>query len=103
MQASQGNLGRLEEHNRIRQNLLRVFRLSRTMLVHIPSFGCHWAFATASDIVDPLGLSSQAVESALKERRVGTLSYYDEVTHQRIFALPRYVREALGIGPQQPL
>lgn len=94
MQASNGNYGRLEAHCRIRNRLACVFSKLRSMLVHIPSFGCHWAFAVASDVVDPARLSADEIDRRLLERGMTGLSYYDGVTHQRIFALPRYARKA---------
>ena len=99
MQASQGNFGRLEAHCRIRKNLTQVFDKVRSMLVHIPSFCCHWAFAFASDAFDPAKLTSEEIDKLLRSRDLSGLCYYDGITHQRIFALPRYAREAFRALP----
>ncbi len=94
MQASQGNFGKLEAHCRIRGSLTQVFGKVRSMLVHIPSFCCHWAFAFASDTLDPVKLAPEEIDRRLKNPDMAGLFYYDGITHQRIFALPRYAREA---------
>lgn len=102
VQASHGNLGMLDHHCAIRRNLESAFPICRTMLCHIPSFGCHWAFATASATLDPMGLDPAAVDDRLRERGLSGLRYYDGTTHRRLLALPRYVRQALGEQREAP-
>lgn len=96
LQASHGNLGHLERHCQIRRRLDSVFALCRSMVCHIPSFGCHWAFAVASKAADPAALSPSEVDQALAERKVNGLRFYDGITHRRLFSLPRYFRQALA-------
>lgn len=95
MQASHGNLGLLQRHCAIRNRLEMVFPICQSMVCHIPSFGCHWSFAVASSHADPRRLEPGEVDRLLAQRGVEGLRYYDGITHQRLFALPRYMREAL--------
>lgn len=98
MQASHGNLGRLDSHLAIRKNLQAVFDNCQTMLCHIPSFGCHWCFTVASTRLDPASMTAQHVDERLQRRGLGELRYYDGTTHRRLFSLPRYLRQALAVG-----
>lgn len=95
MQASHGNLGRLEAHLGIRESLQAVFPKCRTLLCHIPSFGCHWCFAVASMSLDPAELSAKDVDERLRQREISNLRYYDGTTHRRLVSLPLYLRQAL--------
>lgn len=94
LQASEGNPGRLDSHLSLVRKLRRVFSEVMTLLVHIPSFGCHWCFALAS-VDAPLVLSSEEIDLRLKDRQVAGLRYYDGQTDLRLRSLPKYLREAL--------
>ena len=94
LQASEGNLGKTESHLQIVRNLREVFTNVRTMLVHIPSFCCHWCFCLASDHTE-LSLSKEVVERRLKDRGVEGLRFYDGETDVRLNSLPLYLRKEL--------
>ena len=94
LQASQGTLGQTDTHLQIVKNLRRVFKKVETMLVHIPSFCCHWCFCIASDQAE-LSLSKEVVEERLNERGVKGLKFYDGETDVRLNSLPLYLRKEL--------
>lgn len=94
LQASEGNLGRLDNHLRLVKKLRAVFPEVMTLLVHIPSFACHWCFALAS-VDAELSLDSQRVDQLLQERQVCGLRFYDGQTDLRLRSLPKYLRTAL--------
>lgn len=96
LQASEGNFGRLKRHLSIRRNLELVFPVVRSLSCHIPSFGCQWTFIVASLSGDPQLLLPGRVDDILLQRGVSKLRFYDGVTHQRLFSLPRYFRAALA-------
>ena len=94
LQASEGNLGKTACHLAIVRNLRQVFRNVQTMLVHIPSFCCHWCFCLASNDVE-LSLSQEVVEERIKERSVKGMRFYDGETDVRLNSLPLYLRKEL--------
>ena len=64
-------------------------------IASVPSFGGQWGFALGSLGTDPASLSPQEVDRRLKERVAGECAFYDGISHQGMFSLPRYLRDAL--------
>ncbi|MGR3218993.1 MAG: fused MFS/spermidine synthase [Candidatus Anammoxibacter sp.] len=62
---------------------------------YIPSFAMSWGYCLATKGLDPFQISKEEIEQRISERIVGELKYYDSITHQRLFNLPKYVRKAL--------
>lgn len=78
----------------------RVFAQVAPYVAHVPAFGSPWGFAMASAQAGRRGqalstLPRSVVDRRLRSRVKGPLRFYDGATHQNIFALPRYLREAL--------
>lgn len=94
LQASQGTMGRTENHLRIVRNLQSVFPQVRTLLVHIPSFCCHWCFCVASMGQD-LEPSKEVIDQRIRTRGIRELRYYDGETDLRLRSLPLYLRKEL--------
>ena len=64
----------------------------------VPSFTSEWGFNIATKDADApdlyVGLVADgSLEKRLAERKLDTLSYYDQITHTRMFSLNRTVRE----------
>jgi spermidine synthase len=94
LQASQGSLGKTDTHLRIVRALKSVFPNVQTLLVHMPSFCCHWCFALASVDVD-LNPTKKVIEQRLEERGIDGLQFYDGETDLRLRSLPLYLRKEL--------
>ncbi len=94
LQASEGSLHRLESHLGIVKNLRAVFPRVLTLLVHIPSFACHWCFAVATQDGELLP-TPEAIDERLAQRGMTDLTFYDGITDRRLRSLPRYLRGAL--------
>jgi spermidine synthase len=75
--------------------LRQVFSLVRPYALYIPLYGSLWGLACASDVLDPLALTSEQVERIIRERRLTHLQYYNGDTHRAVFALPNFMRELL--------
>lgn len=65
----------------------------------VPAFTTLWGFSIATDInlpyVDSVGINNgtaDAVDKLIQERIKGPLSYYDGITHNHMFSLPKYLR-----------
>lgn len=78
------------------QTLRSVLPRVHVGLAYIPSFTANWTFILGGeDIQAPLDLSVEEVDQCLEARLTSGLRFYDGPTHQRMFLLPRYVREGL--------
>jgi spermidine synthase len=80
----------------IHHTLATVFPRTAAYTVPMMSFGEVWGFVIASTGPDPHSLTPAEVEATLAQRRVGGLRFYDGVVHPALFALPKYLRQALA-------
>jgi spermidine synthase len=62
----------------------------------IPAFGGTWGFGVASDVADPRMLSIEEVDRRIEQRITGKLRFYDGITHNGMFSLPKYLREQIA-------
>ena len=76
--------------------------------VDMPCFGGPWGFCIALLNLNPSLLSPAEVDGRISARSLTGLKFYDGLTHQGIFSLPRYLRDALSrqtrlIADNEPL
>ncbi len=64
--------------------------------VNVPSFGLPWGLVFASKGIDPLTYSAQQIDKIIIQRGLKDLRFYDGITHQGMFALPRFLRQDMG-------
>jgi len=77
-------------------NTLRaVFSIVAPYCTGIPSFGSEFGFAIASQKHDPLKISPEKIDSIISRRVSKKLKFYDGITHQGIFSLPKHLREKI--------
>jgi spermidine synthase len=83
-------------------NLTAVYNTLRSVFptvipyaTFMPCFGGPWGFCVASRKLDPSRLSPGEVDKRIAARSLAGLRLYDGLTHQGMFSLPRYVRDAL--------
>src|SRR5439155_1595688 len=57
----------------------------------ISCFGVPWGFLVATKGVDPRQIEPPAVDDAIARRLKKPLRYWDGLTHQHSFALPRFI------------
>lgn len=77
------------------KTLRSVFGFVTPYVTYAPLFGQEWAFATASNKTDATRLDSRQVDKKLKQKRCHGLSFYDGITHQRIFSIDKKMRKML--------
>lgn len=71
--------------------LLRgTFRCVNPFGLHVPLYGAYWAFAVASDAVEPATLEPAELRSRLAARGIADLQYYNPEVHRGLFALPNF-------------
>lgn len=75
----------------IARRLTRHSRQVRSYFVHVPSFDEPWSFVMASGGRDPVSVTGAQVDRRLG--RLGkSLRFYDGVTHEHLFRIPKHMR-----------
>jgi spermidine synthase len=95
LQAGTTHAGDTELLVSIAKTLRAVFPVVRPYQASIPSFDLPWGFVLASRSQDPGAFSVAEVDRRLHARGLDDLEYYDGITHQGDFALPKYLRKDL--------
>lgn len=62
----------------------------------VPSFGTTWGFVVGSLGPDPLSLSVDEIDRRIADRVSGEMRYYDGLTHRGMFAIPKFLRQAVA-------
>ncbi len=79
----------------VNNTLRSVFSIVCPYQVDVPSFGGPWGFCLASQNLSPLPLSPAEVDDRISARLLSGLKFYDGLTHQGIFSLPKHLRGEL--------
>ncbi len=92
----------------VSNTLKSVFPIVCPYQVDIPCFGGPWGFCLASLNLNPVLLSATEIDSRLSARSLTDLKFYDGLTHQGMFSLPKHLRDELSrqgrlITDNQPL
>jgi len=94
LQAGSGNLLQIELHSRIYATLNKVFTNVYPYYEYVPSFDVPWAFILCCD--KKIGnFSAKEMNQRIKKRILGELKFYDGLTHQGLFCIPKNIREIL--------
>ena len=84
----------LLNYTAVNNTLSTVFPVVSPYYANIPSFGRPWGFTLASKNVDPLNIPTEEIDKRIGKRIKGKLAFYDGITHQGVFRIPKYLREA---------
>lgn len=108
VQAGSGNLSELLNFSSVNNTLKSVFPKVYPYQVEVPSFGGPWGFCLAALNLNPTLLSPAEVDRRISDRSLTGLRFYDGLSHQGIFSLPKYLRTELAqptrlITDNQPL
>jgi spermidine synthase len=95
MQAGMTKVGDLDFFTSIHRTLREVFAVVAAYQAFISCFGTPWGFMLASRQIDPRSQNAATVDRLIADRVRGSLAYWDGVTHQHSFALPKFVRKAI--------
>ncbi|HEY41819.1 MAG TPA: polyamine aminopropyltransferase [Dehalococcoidia bacterium] len=96
VQSGSASWTELENLSAVNYTLKSVFPIVRVYQADIPSFGGPWGFCQASSDLDPAALSVSKVDDLIAARGLTHLKFYDGLTHQAIFSLPKHLRNALS-------
>jgi spermidine synthase len=95
VQAGSASLTELLNFTAVNNTLKSVFPIVSPYKADMPCFGGPWGFCLASLKFDPAQLSPDEVDNIMTTRSLTGLRFYDGLTHQGMFSLPRYIRDAL--------
>jgi spermidine synthase len=96
VQAGSAALTELLNFSAVNNTLKSVFSIVCPYQADVPCFGGPWGFSLASLKLNPVQLSAAEVDSRISGRSLTHLKFYDGLTHQGIFSLPKYLREELA-------
>ena len=107
VQAGSASLTELLNLSAVNNTLKSVFPVVCAYQTDIPCFGGPWGYCLASLKLNPLLLSAAEVDKRISARQLD-LKFYDGLTHQALFSLPKYLRDELSaqtklITDDQPL
>ena len=108
VQAGSASLTELLNFSSVYNTLKSVFPIVRPYQVDVPCFGGPWGFCLASSNLNPFALSPAEIDHRISARRLTGLRFYDGLSHQGMFSLPKYLRTELSqqtrlITDSQPL
>ena len=96
VQAESAELTNLANFVAIANTLRNVFPITSPYTAHVPSFLGVWGFVAASQSLDPSKLSPQEIDSRISQRISKELKFYDGLTHQGMFIIPKHIRQELA-------
>ena len=96
LQAGSGSLLQFDLHSVIHATLRRLFKVVRPYYAYIPSFDVPWAYVVGTDASDPLLFSGARIDTMVRRRVRGRLSFYDGATHVGLFNVPKNIRSILA-------
>ena len=84
-------------HSILHNTLASVYGTAESYCEYIPSFSSMWGFVLCSQSSRKASqLSPENVNEITGDLLTTSLRYYDGVAHQRLFSLPKFVRESVG-------
>ena len=95
VQAGSAALNELLCFTSVNNTLKSVFPIVRPYQTDVPSFGGPWGFCLASVNLD-LALLPGEIDRRISARKLNSLQFYDGLTHQGMFSLPKYIRTELA-------
>ncbi len=96
VQAGSANPTELLNFSAVNNTLQSVFPIVVQCTAYVPCFGGPWGFCVASLKYNPALMTAEAVDERIAARSLKGLRYYDGETHRGMFALPKYIREAMA-------
>ncbi len=95
VQAGSASLNELLSFSAVYNTLKSVFPIVCPYQIDIPSFGGPWGFCLASLNLDPI-MSPDEIDSRIPARSLNSLKFYDGLSHQAMFSLPKHLRTELS-------
>ena len=89
-------IGGLSTFPRLVKTMRSLFDTVRPYVTCISSYAADWGFVLSGGRRDPRTQKGEDIDRRLAERGITDLQFYDGVTHERVFRLPKYVRRSIA-------
>ncbi len=98
LQSGPGDMLQWGLHLKLYNTLRKIFPVVRSYSAHVPSFDVPWSFllCATSPRLDPLRLTAAEIDRRIKTNISKPLKFYDGITHEGLFRIPRHLRDALS-------
>jgi spermidine synthase len=96
MQAGWTKVGDTSFFSAVHLTLRQLFLHVAGYQTFVSCFGTPWGFILASTGVDPMAQDTATIDRFVAERVRGPLGYWDGVTHQHAFSLPKFLRQGIA-------
>lgn len=97
LQAASGSIPQIDVHAALYGTLRKVFERVWPFYSHVPSFDVPWAFLLCGGpSLNPLASPAGKIDRDLKARGIGSLGFYDGMTHEGLFRIPKHIRSRLA-------
>jgi spermidine synthase len=96
VQAGSASMTELLNLTAVNHTLQSVFPIVATCAVAVPTYGGPWGLCFASRKIDPSRFSPTEIDERIAARSLKGLKLYDGLTHQGMFSLPLYLRDAIA-------
>jgi len=73
-----------------------LFPITECYQVYVPSFAGPWSFVIGSKTHSAIQLQENYLKEEILRRKIEGLRMYDETSHSGLFALPKYLNEAIN-------
>ena len=80
----------------VHNTLKSVFTIVCPYQIDVPAFGGQWGFCLASQKLNPLQVSPSEIDGRISDRSLTKLRFYDGLTHQGMFSVPKHLRDELS-------
>ena len=91
-----GNYNYSECFTSIINTLKLLFETVAPSSFFIPSFGTPWGIVLACDIDLEIHTPASEIDLLLRRKVSQSMHYYDGISHQNLFSLPRYLRKGIA-------
>lgn len=95
VQADTTSIIALLSYTSINNTLAQLFTGVYPYAAFIPTYAMLWGFSLATKGLNPHTLSKEEVDKRISARINGELKFYDGITHQALFNIPKYLRKAI--------
>ncbi len=95
VQAGSASWTELLNLSAVTNTLKSVFPVVCVYKIDVPCFGGPWGFCIASQKLNPIKLTPNDVNAVIVTRRLEHLKFYDGITHQGMFSLPKNIRHEI--------
>jgi len=96
VQSGSASWTELENLSAVYRTLSSVFPVVCPYQVDVPSFGGPWGFCLASASLSPFPMPAGEIDDRIASRGLSHLKFYDGLSHQAMFSLPKHLRNELA-------